>query len=743
MTTQTFQDAQVIKIGRLILGKLGGPSLLLVLAWPWILFALNHDWLFLNSTFVDSWIYFGFFQNLREYQNIYASANIAHQAFYYDDRLTWILPGYLAYRIFPPLIANYVLHFGIYYTAILSLYATLTITIHRRVALLTSLLMGSYSYFLIAVGWDYIDGAGLAYFSLTLLVLSLAAKRPYRLFWLGLAGALAAALIFSNLFWITLTPCFALYYILLNRRRSIKLILPDLLALIAGALSLTAIMGLINIAFGGSPFFFSSSLEFTSYANSLPTNLWVSSISNWPISQPYLIWPFIMMLASGLWLAFVRLRRRFDTYPQSRTFLALFLLASVILVAINMRGSSPVLLVFYYASYLIPALFLAIGAIQAPLITGLSRTRFAGLISVSALTSVFSFTFRACGELPIKYPAVLAITLGLIWLGTLIRFPHRAWSYSLFILAFCVATPSAFEGFSRQYATNTFCSMAPRTQPQPEDTYLAVLDGIQTIRETVPEKRVYFWFNEHEQPIYSALSSAYLYNWNQISRDFPAIPSPDVSSPNLLPPPGTTIVVLSRTATALANAEATLRQRYRTFHLIAQKIIHRGEIEFTLFIGEIQAIPQKILANQVIDFTRVGYTDRFLGHGWSKPGETGTWTEGSQAELDMIIDRPAHQDIEMIVDVASSIGAFVAHPPDIVVQALVNGIRLDTWNFTAQRPGGEFHVVIPDAVLSISDTTHIVLNINQPHTPRDLGINDDVRALGIIIRSIRFTNHNP
>ena len=151
---------------------------------------------------MDSWIYFGFFHNLREYQNIYASANSTQLGFYYDDRLSWILPGFLVYQLFPSLTANYILHIGLYYIVALALYATLATTLHRRVAVLAALLMGSYSYFLNAVGWDYIDGAGLAFCSITVLLITLAAQRPRWPVWLGAAGMAAAALVFSNIFWV-------------------------------------------------------------------------------------------------------------------------------------------------------------------------------------------------------------------------------------------------------------------------------------------------------------------------------------------------------------------------------------------------------------------------------------------------------------------------------------------------------------------------------------------------------------
>jgi hypothetical protein len=79
----------------------------------------------------------------------------------------------------------------------------------------------------------------------------------------------------------------------------------------------------------------------------------------------------------------------------------------------------------------------------------------------------------------------------------------------------------------------------------------------------------------------------------------------------------------------------------------------------------------------------------------------------------------------------------------MAVNVLVNGVRLDTWKFDATRQWGIYTVVIPDTVLAISDTTQIVFDIVDPHTPKDLGIDqNDMRRLGIAVRSIRFDAHN-
>jgi hypothetical protein len=742
LTTYTLQETPAFQRSRALLDRLGGPGILVVLLWPWLLLIINSGWIFLNGTYIDAWIYYGLFSNLPEYLKVYAdipssySAGVSH--FYYDDRLTWILPGYAIHQLFSPLIANYILHFGLYYGVVLALYGTLVLTVHRRVALVTVLLLGSYSYFLGAIGWDYVDGPGLAYFSITLLLLTLAAKRSHRLFWLILAGAAAAALIFTNLFWIALTPAVGLYYLAIHWHRPIKSIILGLLPLTIGALILTSSVGFINVVLGGPFVFFASSLAFASSAINLQANPWVNTPSDWVIRNPFLVWPGILMLACTLVLTIPRLRKRYRQYPITLILMAQFLVLSGIMVAFHLGRSTPILQVVFYASYVIPALFLAIGAILTPLVTNIPTSRFIGLIAVTACAALLSFAFRACANIPIPYPVLPAIGLGLGWLLLTLCWPARLWPYGVFIIAFFAATPSALT----DYNAGAFCKVAPAVQVEPEENYLAVQDGMEAVRQIVSDRRVYFWFDQNETPTYIGLSSTHFFSWNLISLNFPSI-SGLGAYPGGIPPNGITIALLSKDPQALARAQAALLERNRSIHLLGQKTIQRGALQFSIYVFDIRAIAMPVALNQKIDFSRMGYIERFLLGGWGTPEGFGIWTVGPRSTLGVNIKRPPRRSVDMTVDVANTVGAFVAQPPSMKIDVFVNGVHLDTWNFGATRQSGIFTVEIPDAVLAITDTTQIGFDIVDPHRPSAIGGDpNDTRQLGIAIRSIQFDTHN-
>src|SRR5207248_274797 len=162
-----------------------------------------NSWPFTDSTYVDPWYYAGYFHFLPQYLR-------EHPQLYYGSRLPWLLPGYVAYQLLPGLTANLVLHVGYHVFATSMLYLLLAETVCRRVALLSALLMASYSPFLQAVGWDYADGPSVGLVLLLLWCLT-RAVRGDRSAQAGAfsAGCVAAALAYSNLFWLLLMPALA------------------------------------------------------------------------------------------------------------------------------------------------------------------------------------------------------------------------------------------------------------------------------------------------------------------------------------------------------------------------------------------------------------------------------------------------------------------------------------------------------------------------------------------------------
>src|ERR1700683_2734785 len=183
------------------------PGAWILLALPAVLVAMNWGWMYNSMGTIDPWVYFGYFLHLGAFK-----AQLFPNT-YYGSRLPWSLPGYFANRMFGVTVAKYGLHFGFYYLAVFSLYFLLKRAVGSRNALLSAVVFGAHAGFLSAIGWDYVDGAGLTYNLLGLVCMARAvsARRPWP--WLMLGGMAGGAMFYTNLFLIVYVPFLLAFYL--------------------------------------------------------------------------------------------------------------------------------------------------------------------------------------------------------------------------------------------------------------------------------------------------------------------------------------------------------------------------------------------------------------------------------------------------------------------------------------------------------------------------------------------------
>src|SRR5262249_36335082 len=141
--------------------------LYVVCALPLLQVFANRQWIFNQPGSIDPWLYFGYFNHPGEYLRVFEGA-------YYGSRLAWIVPGAIAYRLFSPVPANYILHLGFCELALVSLYLTLRWTTRPGVAFLVTVITAACPEFLAAMGWDYVDGAGITYYLIAICLTTLA-----------------------------------------------------------------------------------------------------------------------------------------------------------------------------------------------------------------------------------------------------------------------------------------------------------------------------------------------------------------------------------------------------------------------------------------------------------------------------------------------------------------------------------------------------------------------------------------
>ena len=167
-----------------------------------MLLAIDADWAFTPLGQIDPWVYFGTFVNL-SYNLTNFSRDVLRRPTVVDSsRISCACAPAARSR-------NAVLHLAVFYAATVGCYSLLSMaTVGRRPALVVSLLLGAYQPFLNAVGWDYVDGAGLAYFSLACACGTAADQGKRPLLWSAPSGVFAGACIITNIAWLMMMPGF-------------------------------------------------------------------------------------------------------------------------------------------------------------------------------------------------------------------------------------------------------------------------------------------------------------------------------------------------------------------------------------------------------------------------------------------------------------------------------------------------------------------------------------------------------
>jgi hypothetical protein len=111
--------------------------------------------------FIDPWFYTGYFTNF--------SYLLLHRGFsYYVSRLPWIIPGRTAFGIASPELASLLLCAGIVTVSGFSVYCMVRWYYGRAPAVLAALALITNPYFMFAAGWQYPDGAAIAYATVAL-----------------------------------------------------------------------------------------------------------------------------------------------------------------------------------------------------------------------------------------------------------------------------------------------------------------------------------------------------------------------------------------------------------------------------------------------------------------------------------------------------------------------------------------------------------------------------------------------
>jgi hypothetical protein len=590
-------------------GLCNAKDIIILLLTPVFLCLVIPDWIFNPTVGIDPYVYLGFFRNFSRHV-------VAFGATYYATRLPFIIPGYICYKIFPPLVANYVLHLGFYYLALFSLYFTLRIAIGRRTALLTAILLGFYPYFLAAVGWDYIDGAGIAYSLLTILLLTLAVKKTQMVqlpnlkqgispvlskkcgFLLFLAGMSLAAMIYTNTFLFIMIPSLAIYYFIM-RPLSWRLLLKSVLIAGSAVILVTILCGIVNIAAGGNFLFFIPSAYISGYLLT-QSSPWLASGYSWLLQVPFMIFPCFIFLTSLIFVTISLIRVKSNllktdvilNIARNNIFSLCYLLNFILMLMVQLLGK-PVFQLQYYASYLLPAAFLAAGAQLAVPLSRLSKSRYniITIIIISILAGFYLIYYHTplrsiTGCIDSIWYVLVVLIAGALCLLIASKRSQAINTLLVGLALFFFASTNITLITTKQI---TYCACAQR-----EQNFLAVIKSDNAIR-SYDAGNLRFWYSDAEplSNLYTAIASTRLWGYRLINDKFPEVVESDLSSHThelASIPSGMDIVILSTDKDALLKADAALNGLGLKANLIATEEITQGSISFTMTFIRIETL---------------------------------------------------------------------------------------------------------------------------------------------------------
>ncbi len=448
----------------------------------------------------DPWFYLGYFRTLVDFQRD------LFPGFHAGTRYSWILPGWLVHSLLPPVAANFVLHLTVHSVAVLSLFFILRAVSGVRAAFLSAMLFSLHPWLWAATGWDYVDGPGIAYCLLTLALLTRAARsRPGKVI-LALAGVALAAMLYTNLSWTTVAPLLPLYYVAMVAARQpsgvLRPLLIELLWLCGGFAIVTAIFAVVNYWLAGSFWFLGPAI---STARNYGANWrWPAGIWRDGLLGPWL-WFSVGASATAILLLPIRLGRgAVRKCVPELLFSGLLFFTLGTMAYMQYRGVT-VLGPYFYASHLLPFVFLVIGSSYFQAASDMTPRAYLATCCIGC--AVFAAMWYEPERWALNELATIVAAASVLAIALALRRRKAGVAFALggFVLLTCgmASEAAGLHGTRAQYER--------------------VMDGRGRIEKIRHGNPVWFWFDEHDPYLadYFALNSTYLAEARRLNSAFP------------------------------------------------------------------------------------------------------------------------------------------------------------------------------------------------------------------------------
>jgi hypothetical protein len=331
---------------------------------PVILSAINSNWLYTQVGLVDPWYNVAYFLHYDDPSFLNDIYKIA--------RLSWIIPGFIVYQIFSPVVANYILHMGCLFISVVFLFLTLNRPFGYRIAFATAACLAIYVPF--HEKWDYQNAPAAAYYIVAYYLITVAALSDRNRNYLFLAGMAFVAAIHATIVFINMVPILGFHFLVLYRHQSgrfpsAKELFRLTISFMAGIITLTIALGLINLGIGRDFLFFRILLDIVAsrVSDSSGNAAWWLPWSSWWFLDPYQYFyfgsaVFVTCIAVVIFAVLMKGRIRANSIALSVQVQYLFLVG---LWVFWQSAGQDALQPDYFAYPLIPGMFVALAGTAA------------------------------------------------------------------------------------------------------------------------------------------------------------------------------------------------------------------------------------------------------------------------------------------------------------------------------------------------------------------------------------------
>lgn len=519
---------------------------------------LDPRWLFSAATapFIDPWVYLRFFLDPGPYLARFGAT-------YYAGRLGAILPGIVVHSLVPGLAGRFVLHLGLLAAAVGAHFVVAASLLGRRTAVVSTPLLLWNAYLLFAVGWDYVDGAGLTWLSLCLAFLAVAARGWRVRTALLLAGMAAAAMVWTHVFLAVFVPGLVLFHLTLVGRPRIAHLLPA----VGGFAAVTALFAAVYRHLAGTFWFFLPSLALAS-APAETARRWRAPLGVWLPTAIWLTFPALALAGSLVWLVRSARARRADRGPL--VVQALYAATALGFVVLELRGVA-VLQHFFYVSYLLPLALLALGGQLAQPLEGMSGSSYRAVavlawVGLAASYVMTSWVGQAAGHAA-EAAGALLLAAGLVLFLRARPVPATALVLlGLAVLNFRLGVAIYKSRSARDLASD----------------FTVILKTLATWRSLDPRSEFLVWYDcpDRQCPVHMAVASAHVSGF--LGESFPALSARAVPILD-----GSRIAILSSRPDALAEAREALSRLGWAVQALGERRIQDGSASVRLLVVEV------------------------------------------------------------------------------------------------------------------------------------------------------------